>query len=417
MESACCAIVSNVQRDPKAIVVVGAGPVGMTAALALRSLGRPVTVVEEGAQDRVRPGSRAIFIHKASLLVLEKIRAGLGVELNRHGLLWRTKRTLYRGREVFQRTYPLPSTGQLPAATSLPQLVTEEVLYRACLDAGVEFVWSARVSRASPSDDGVAIETADGRRSSARYVIAADGARSAVRESTGLFFEGPRTTNAYVIVDVAEDPARPLPPERIFHYEHPAVGGRNVLFVPFAGHWRIDLQCHANDDPEKFSGSQGARTWLPHVMRADYSDRITWVSTYVFRQAIANRFTDEKRRVLLIGEAAHIFAPFGARGLNSGIPDAFIAAAAVDRALGATSPTEAAAAIDRFAESRRTAAIRNRAASNIALQHLTAPTMGRRIARRVAAELAPRFERLGRWLDRAPYGPTLSERDRDGMVY
>ena len=59
-------------------IVVGAGPVGLTAALALRSLDVPVTVVEAGAADRVRPGSRAIFIHGASMQLLEDIRPGLG---------------------------------------------------------------------------------------------------------------------------------------------------------------------------------------------------------------------------------------------------------------------------------------------------------------------------------------------------
>ena len=106
-----------------------------------------------------------------------------------------------------------------------------------------------------------------------------------------------------------------------------------MLQVPFAGHWRVDLQCHAHDDPDAFSGPDGVRRWLPLVMPARYAERVTWVSTYVFRQAVADRFTDPARRVLLVGEAAHVFAPFGARGLNSGIPDAFIAARAVRAAL------------------------------------------------------------------------------------
>src|ERR1041385_7076215 len=119
------AALSLIHRMENEIIVVGAGPVGLTAALAVRSLGRRVTVLEAEPPDRIRPGSRAIFIHRESLLVLEKIQPGLGIELNSHGLTWRTKRTFYRGREVFSRTYARSSETGLPAATSLPQVVTE----------------------------------------------------------------------------------------------------------------------------------------------------------------------------------------------------------------------------------------------------------------------------------------------------
>jgi len=323
-----------VERD---IVIVGAGPVGLTAALAVRATGRPVTVVEAGAMDRVRPGSRAIFLHRFTLEILERIRPGLGHELSGHGLAWSTKRTFYRGREVFRRTYPPPAPHSLPAATSLPQIVTEHVLHAACIDAGVEFIWNSEVTNAAAVSGHVRVEGERGAIADARYVIAADGSRSAVRESAGLHLEGPRTSNAFVIVDTAEDANDPLPLQRVFHYEHPQVGYRNVLFVPFAGHWRVDLQCNADDDPEAFSGVEGVRQWLPKVMPAKYADRVTWVSTYVFRQAIANAFVDATRRILLAGEAAHVFAPFGARGLNSGVADAFVAVKAIDAALQAES--------------------------------------------------------------------------------
>jgi len=399
------------------IVVVGAGPVGLTAALAVRAAGCPVTVLEAGAADRVRPGSRAIFLHRVTLNVLDRIRPGLGLELARRGLGWSTKRTLYRGREVYRRTYPQPTPGVIPAATSLPQVATERILLDACVQAGVAFIWNAEVTAAASSADGVRLDIADGRHLTARYVIAADGSRSAVRGALGLHLEGPRTSNAYVIVDIAEDPGAPLPLERVFHYEHPSAGRRNVLFVPFAGHWRVDLQCHPDDNPDDFGSEAGVRDWLVKVMPAKYADRVTWVSTYIFRQAIAAAFTDAHRRILLAGEAGHVFAPFGARGLNSGVADAYVAAVAIAAALTAPSPDAAAALVAAAAESRLAAAARNRAASSRALRHLQASSTREKLVRRVAARLAPVSPPLGKWLDTAPFGPPLGPPDRDGMQY
>ena len=399
------------------VVVVGAGPVGLTAALALVAADRRPTVVEAGAVDRVRPGSRAIFLHKVTLDVLERIRTGLGRALVGHGLAWRTRRTMYRGTEVYRRTYPPPRAGELPASANLPQVMTEQLLLDACRDAGVEFIWNTEIARASADTAGVTLQSTGATAMRARYVIAADGSRSAVRETGGLRLEGPRTSNAFVIVDTAEDPADPIALERVFHYEHPRVGFRNVLMVPFAGHWRVDLQCHPGDDPDTLSLPGGVRKWLTQVMPEKYADRVTWVSTYVFRQAVANAFTDASRRILLVGEAAHVFAPFGARGLNSGVADAAVAAAAIDSAMLARTRASADRAILDFADSRRQAALRNRAASSAALRHLLADSPGGRATRWLAGHSAPFIPPVGRWLDRAPFGPQLGEPDRHGMFY
>jgi 3-(3-hydroxy-phenyl)propionate hydroxylase len=387
------------------VLVVGAGPVGLSAALAVRAHGRAVTILEAEPEDRARPGSRAIFVHQASLKLLEQIRPGLGMELASHGLVWPTKRTLWKGKNVYIRHYPTPQPGTIPPFTSLPQVEIERYLLKACHDAGVTFAWNEAVSEVKTTADDIQLTTSSGQTRTADYVIAADGSRSTVRRSLGINMEGNRSENFYIVVDVAEDPNAPLPLERVFHYEHPAMEGRNVLLVPFVGGWRVDLQCYDHDNPEEFSGTEGARRWIAKVMPPKYADRITWVSTYQFLQIIAERFADPNNRVLLVGEAAHLFAPFGARGMNSGIPDAVAAADAIDTALKATDTDQAIAAVEKFEKSRHAAAEYNRAAAGQALAHIKTRSLTMQAKRNIAALIAPYWKNAGRWLDEGPYGP------------
>ncbi|MGD8191469.1 FAD-dependent monooxygenase [Brevibacillus ginsengisoli] len=386
-------------------LVIGAGPIGLTAALALRKLGIQATILEAEAEGRTRPGSRAIYLHKATLKHLEDIYPGLGFTFAENGVVWPVKRTLYRDNEVYVKKYPTPSANELPPFSSLPQVEAERFLYEACLDAGVEFVWSTPVQDVTTDDQGVTVRTESGSVWTAEYLIAADGARSTVRKSLGIEMEGPRTNDFFLVVDVKEDADNPLPLERVFHYQHPAIGGRNVLYVPFAGGWRVDLQLLEGDDPQEFGGVEGVRKWLPKVMDPKYADRITWVSTYQFYQVVAQSFTDAHGRVLLAGEAAHLFAPFGARGMNSGVPDALIAAKGIHAAIHSSDRNTAKQAILDAAEERKIAAQYNRDCAGIALEHIQGSSPMINMKREVAASLAPIMPRLGRWLDEGPYGP------------
>ena len=395
--------------EPHPVIVVGAGPVGMTAALALRALDLPVTVLEADGEDRSRPGSRAIFLHRESLEHLELVSEGLGWEIAQHGIVWTTKKTYYGEDLVYERTYPPPDPTRLPHSTNLSQVVIEQLLLDACKRAGVELVWEQELVSSTTSPDGVVLRTAAGDEWHAPYVVGADGARSIVRSSARIELEGPRLPDSFVIVDVAEDEGSPMLPERVFYYEHPAVHGRNVLLVPFAGGIRADLQLRPDDDPEQFNDPEGVKGWIAEVLPPKYADRVAWVSTYRFYQVVASAFTDQHRRIALVGEAAHLFAPFGARGLNSGIPDAIAAA----RAMKVGTPT----AIDHFATTRREAALYNREASNLALRHMQANGWKIRLERRVKAAIARRGIAAGTWLDSSPFGPRAADHKTETGSY
>lgn len=388
----------------KDVYIIGAGPVGMTAALAFAKQGIQATIIEAEEEGRLRAGSRAIYIHKETLKLLESIAPGIGYELADIGIVWPVKRTAYRGDFVYKRVYEPPKPNALPAFSSLHQHEIEKALFKACQKANISFIWGEPVKDVQTSNEGVVITTTNNTYES-KYVLAADGSRSAVRQALNIQFNGPRTSDTFVVVDVAEDPNNPLPIERIFHYQHPAVDGRNVMYVPFAGGWRIDLQLFEEDNKDDYCSEEKVKEWLPKVMDAKYADNITWVSSYTFYQAVAEQYTDEHKRVILAGEAAHLFAPFGARGLNSGVPDAIIGANGIVKALQAHSLEEANAAIETAANERHQAGLWNRECSNLALEHIQGTKEDIRLKREISAFLAPHIPALGKWLDEGPFGP------------
>ncbi|MPY58661.1 FAD-dependent monooxygenase [Streptomyces spongiae] len=388
-------------------LVVGAGPVGLSAALALRARDLPVTLLEADPEGRERPGSRALFVHRETLELLDGMRPGLAAEITGYGQTWHTKRTLYRGREVYARTFP-PPTG-IPPFTSLRQVDTERFLLAACEDAGVEFVWGAKVAGVRVTPDEVALTDEDGRVWTGTHAVAADGARSTVRRELGIAMEGTHGDGFHVVVDVADIPGAELPLERVFHYEHPELDGRSVMRVPFTGGFQVDLQCRDDDRQEEYGTEDAVRRWLPSVVGDGYDERVLWVSTYRFLRKVAASFTDPARRVLLVGEAAHLFPPFGARGMNSGIADAAAAARAV-----ADGTPEAVAS---FAELRRQAGLFNSEAAGTALEHLRPHRRVVRAKQRAAAALAPVVPRCGAWLEHAPYGPRHGSPAAAGRKY
>jgi 3-(3-hydroxy-phenyl)propionate hydroxylase len=283
--------------------------------------------------------------------------------------------------------------------------VTEQYMLDALDEVGIDIHWDAEVVNVDTSPDGVRVETADGREWETEYLIGADGGGSAVRNEIGANFEGDQSENSFIIADIDEVEDDPRPLERVFHYDAPEADGRNVLLVPFTGGWRLDIQCIEGDDPEELSSADRMREFVRDIMGERYEDNLSWVSTYQFLQVMADTFVDDRRRVLLAGEAAHLLAPFGARGMNSGIADADEAASAVAVALDARTDAVARDEVELYAARRERAAEFNLDAAGQALEYLQGDDPVTVLRKEAAASLATHFESAGEWLDDAPYGP------------
>ena len=393
---------SNRTADPDPCVVVGAGPVGLVAALALARKGLDVVVLEADPQDRPRPGSRAIALMYPTLRRLDQVLPGLGGQIVEAGILPTGAHTFYGDRRVFSQHLDPSSKLFSRAASSLSQRTTEKIVYAECISAGVRFRWDCPVEELKSDPDGVTITLVSGEQITASYAIGADGARSVVRRAIGVAMEGVTDETPFIIVDVDQHQDGSTPTDGYFHYNSPAVDGRNVMHMPFAEGMRVDLQCLPGDDVEYLSSPEGVREWISKAVGPWYADHVQWVSTYRFHQVVADSYTDEHRRVLLAGEAAHLFAPWGGRGLNSGVFDATDAATAIAAASATSDPAKRRKLIERCADEGRKWGIHNRDISSKALRQMRGTDRVNQVKRAIASWVAPAVWPAGAWLANGP---------------
>ncbi|GAB3469768.1 FAD-dependent monooxygenase [Actinophytocola sediminis] len=298
------------------VVVAGAGPVGMVAALLLARCGVPSVLLEE-QPARVAVGSRSICVQRDVLDILE--RAGVGAAVAEAGVTWTRGRTYYRDHQVLEITFPEVGDSAFPPFVNTPQSIVELLLDdRIAAEPLVEVRRGQRVVGVEQDDDGVTVTTSD---STVRgtHLVAADGQRSAVRESLGLPFPGESYSDKFLIADIRADLGFTVP-ERRFFFDPEWNPGRQVLLHPQPdGVWRIDWQVPADFDLAREQAGGGLDERIRAVV-GDAAYEIIWLSVYRFHQRRAPRMA--VGRVLLAGDAAHVMSPFGARGLNSGICDA-----------------------------------------------------------------------------------------------
>jgi 3-(3-hydroxy-phenyl)propionate hydroxylase len=300
------------------VVVVGAGPVGLAAAIDLAQRGVPVLVLDD--DDTVSVGSRAICYAKRTLEILDRL--GCGESVASKGVGWNVGK-IFHGDQLTYQFDLLPDPGHhRPAFVNLQQYHFEEFLVRRteALPAA-EIRWKHRVIGVQRGDGPVTLRVAtqDGDYTlTCDWLIACDGARSPIRHLLGLDTEGQVFRDRFLIADIHM--TSDFPTERWFWFDPPFHRDQSVLLHRQPDDvWRVDFQLGWDADPEQEKKPENILPRLRAMLGPAAEFEVEWASVYTFQCRRMQKFRHE--RVLFAGDAAHLVSPFGARGANSGIQD------------------------------------------------------------------------------------------------
>jgi 3-(3-hydroxy-phenyl)propionate hydroxylase len=395
------------------VIVVGAGPVGLTAAIDLALRGVPVVLLDDS--DRIGEGSRGICYAKRTLEIFDR----LGVDsLVARGVTWKLGK-VFLGDDLVYSFDLLPEEGhKMPAFINLQQYLLEKALVdRALGIANIDLRWSNRVTSVAARNDHVqlSIETPEGSYVlEAEWLIAADGARSTIRAQLGLGFTGVTFEDKFLIADVRM--AADFPTERRFWFDPPFHSGQSALMHRQPDNvWRIDLQLGPDADVE---AEQRPERVIPRLrkMLGERDVVLEWVSIYRFSCRRLERFVHG--RAIFAGDAAHQVSPFGARGGNSGIQDAENLAWKLAAVLSGEAGPEL---IESYEVERIQAADENIAHSTRSTDFIAPHSAAERRLRNAVLDLAPKAEfarrmvNSGRLSIATVYETPLSTPDEDAF--
>jgi 3-(3-hydroxy-phenyl)propionate hydroxylase len=371
------------------VVIVGAGPIGMTAALVLARYGIRSVLLDR--KDTFNDGSRALCIARPSMHILERI--GAVTPFLDKALGWRFGRSYFRGEQIFRLEMPHPPGEKYLPMYNLQQQYIEQYLHDALAACDlVDMRWQSEFCGIDARADGVSLRVsapAGDYRLEADYVLAADGARSPVRSQLGLRMKGDNYEGRYVIADIRMD--HNFPTERRAFFEPTGNPGGTVLIHKQPENiWRVDYQLREGESEEAALREGNIRARVGAILGDIGHDKaweLEWWSIYSANTLCLDSY--RHGRVFFVGDAAHIVPIFGVRGLNNGLADAdnlgwklaaVLNGEAGESLLDSYSPERRGATLDVFANATKST------------RFMTPPTRGWRLAREAALSLSLKHE-------------------------
>ncbi len=316
--------------EPTDVLIVGAGPVGLTLGAELLRRGVGVRLVERA--DRPNPHAKAIILWPRGLEALSRV--GAADEIVERGHVIRAQNYSAGPRRLARTRFDKLSGTRYPYALSLPQEQTEAVLRDRFRALGGTIDFGVRFNGFRQGDDRVRVRLSAGERDhderECRWLVGCDGAHSTVRQALAVPFTGLSYPQQFLLAD--GECETPLAHDEA-HYFMTASGVVVIVGLPH-GQYRVFVSVSpdaAVDDPARIV-QEAAAERVPVPVRLRGRPR-----TGVFRvhRRTAARFRDG--RVLLAGDAAHIHSPAGGQGLNTGIEDAASLAWRLARVIGGDS--------------------------------------------------------------------------------
>ena len=308
------------------VLIVGAGPTGLTAAIVLTQHGHQVTVVDGQAQGANT--SRAAVVHPHTLEILEPY--GVTEALVERGI--HTPTFAIRDRDDLLIAVPfdtLPT--RYPYTLMISQAETEAYLLARLEQLGGKVLRPVTVTAVHQQHDGVQVSFADGHRLHARYVIGADGMHSTVRQEAGIAFTGSSYDESFALADVRLSGG--VPKDEVILYFSTA--GLVVLAPLPDGYCRIVATVNEAPHEPDIAFVQNLLDRRGPTAHPVVVDEVVWGSRFRVHHRVAESF--RAGRILLAGDAGHVHSPAGGQGMNLGIEDAVLAGGYLSRVLAGES--------------------------------------------------------------------------------